>query len=68
MYNQKQAAKYTGKGLMTIRRHIEKKNLVGVKVDDRTVLFTQSELDAWVKTIGNAGRPPKGGDHATDTN
>lgn len=59
MYNQNQAAEYTGKGIMTIRRAIESGKLVGVEVSPRIRVFTKTELDTWVKTVGTKGRPRK---------
>lgn len=59
MYNKREAAEYTGKGVMTVRRAIESGELIGLKISKRIHVFTQSELDKWAKTVRYKSPPRK---------
>lgn len=58
-YTPLEAADYTGKGLATIKRHMKNENLVPIRLDGRTRVFTKAQLDEWVKNVGGKGRPRK---------
>jgi len=56
IYGTKQAATYLGITVSGLRYHIDAGNIVPEKIG-KTLVFTQEQLDQFIKTRRPAGRP-----------